>query len=237
MPNPISPATLKGFVPAVTTKVCDSLVKALIGFPAAVYRWYAWAFNADATASNALKQAIVPPGFIMQAAGVLLTQADWLLCNGQSVSKATYPELYAAIGTVYGGDGNPNFLVPNLADKFVIGVGANALAATGGEATHKLTDAEIGPSAFGHTHVVGRFAQSDDNDVYLVVAHDGQEAPDLDSRTVEGVGSTGKGTHYPLSVGGSDYIVTGPAINASTADVTPHENRPPFLALNYFIKT
>ena len=48
--------------------------------------------------------------------------AGYLLCNGSAVGRATYPELFAAIGTTYGaGDGNTTFNLPNLIDKFVEG--------------------------------------------------------------------------------------------------------------------
>ena len=38
----------------------------------------------------------------------------WLYCSGASISKSTYVGLYQSIGTIYGGDGNPNFNLPNL---------------------------------------------------------------------------------------------------------------------------
>ena len=238
MANPITPAALKGFVPAVAAKVCDALVKALLGFPAAVYRWYAWAFNADATPSNALKQGIIPPGFIMEAATVSDLATDWLICNGQSVSKDTYPELYAAIGTVFGGDGSPNFMVPNIVDRFIVGVGANALGATGGENAHVLTAAEIGPSAAGHTHVTGRFEVVDNDDFQVVIAANGETGPSLNANVIQGAGGSGSDPQYgPLSNGTGDYATTGPAISSSDTSAVAHENRPPFIALKHFIKT
>ena len=46
----------------------------------------------------------------------------YLLCNGSAVGRATYPELFAAIGTTYGsGDGSTTFNLPNLIDKFAQG--------------------------------------------------------------------------------------------------------------------
>ncbi|MET4721709.1 microcystin-dependent protein [Bradyrhizobium japonicum] len=38
----------------------------------------------------------------------------WLACNGQSVSIAEYQTLYAIIGTIYGGDGQTTFNLPDL---------------------------------------------------------------------------------------------------------------------------
>lgn len=39
---------------------------------------------------------------------------DWLLCDGSTVSIATYSVLYSVIGTRYGGDGVNNFKLPDL---------------------------------------------------------------------------------------------------------------------------
>lgn len=53
----------------------------------------------------------------------------WLICNGQALSSATYPELYAALGTTFGngssginGGGGKNFNVPDLRGEFVRGL-------------------------------------------------------------------------------------------------------------------
>lgn len=44
----------------------------------------------------------------------------WLLCNGQAVSRTTYQELFATIGTTYGqGDDTTTFNVPDYRGKFL----------------------------------------------------------------------------------------------------------------------
>ena len=46
----------------------------------------------------------------------------YLVCNGASVSRETYADLFAAIGTTFGsGDGSTTFTLPNLIDKFAQG--------------------------------------------------------------------------------------------------------------------
>ncbi len=46
----------------------------------------------------------------------------WLKCNGQAVSRSTYSDLYAAIGTIFGtGDGSTTFNLPELRGEFVRG--------------------------------------------------------------------------------------------------------------------
>jgi microcystin-dependent protein len=77
--------------------------------------------------------------------------ANWLICDGSSLStSAPYDKLFAVIGYTFGGSG-ANFNLPGLATKFGIGAGAGyALGATGGEASHTLTTAELAP----HPHAI-----------------------------------------------------------------------------------
>lgn len=50
----------------------------------------------------------------------------YLLCNGQEVSRTTYAELFALIGTTYGqGDGSTTFGLPNLKGRVLVGLDAN----------------------------------------------------------------------------------------------------------------
>ena len=80
--------------------------------------------------------------------------SGWLICDGKTISKNTYPELFAVIGYTYGGSGY-EFQVPDLRGQVVVGYksddsGFNSLGKTGGEKTHRLTEAEM-PS---HKHPV-----------------------------------------------------------------------------------
>ena len=52
----------------------------------------------------------------------------WLLCNGAGVSRSTFSNLFAKIGTTYGmGDGSTTFNIPDLRDRYIIGANTNAL--------------------------------------------------------------------------------------------------------------
>ena len=73
--------------------------------------------------------------------------ANWLIADGSSLDTTTYATLFAVYGYAFGGSG-ANFNLPNLLNRFPMGGGT--LAATGGEATHVLTAAEI-PA---HTHPI-----------------------------------------------------------------------------------
>ena len=88
----------------------------------------------------------LPVGSVVEWTGTQTPQ-NWLLCDGREVSRTTYSELFAAIGTVWGaGDGSTSFNIPDYRDKFVLGAGGNVdLAETGGEKEHTLTIDEIPP--------------------------------------------------------------------------------------------
>ncbi|MCC8147552.1 tail fiber protein [Akkermansia sp.] len=55
----------------------------------------------------------VAPGCFMWFCGSV-APTGWLECNGAILQINQYQELYAAIGTTYGGDGVTNFTLPNL---------------------------------------------------------------------------------------------------------------------------
>ena len=63
--------------------------------------------------------------------------SGFLECNGAAVSRSTYADLFAIVGTTYGaGDGSSTFNVPDLQDNVPVGKSNNkALASTGGANT------------------------------------------------------------------------------------------------------
>lgn len=130
---------------------------------------YSTALNGGAGAwllVNPTNTVLVPPG-VMAEFGGLTAPEGWLLCYGQAVSRTTYADLYAVIGTAWGaGDGTTTFNLPDYRGRVGAGkddmggtsanrltgisgsLDGDTLGATGGAETHTLTTAQI-PA---HTH-------------------------------------------------------------------------------------
>ena len=69
---------------------------------------------------------IVPPGAIMYFSNTTPPNGNWLVCNGQAVSRQGYANLFNAIGTRFGiGNGSTTFNVPYLIDRTVWGGTSN----------------------------------------------------------------------------------------------------------------
>lgn len=72
----------------------------------------------------ALKQMGIQTGMVVAFSANSAPKNGFLLCNGSAVSRTTYADLFAKIGTTYGtGDGSTTFNLPNLTDKFIQGSG------------------------------------------------------------------------------------------------------------------
>lgn len=68
-----------------------------------------------------------PVGTIVAFAGPLSKiPQNWRLCNGDPLSKNDYPQLWDKIENYWGGDGSPNFRLPDLRGVFLRGVDAGA---------------------------------------------------------------------------------------------------------------
>jgi hypothetical protein len=110
-------------------------------------------------------------------------------------------------------DGAPG--TPDLRSRFIVGYNADdsdykTMRATGGEARHALTPAEIG----NHTHAVAR----------------GGSAAGTHSHSYVGL---------PTTDASAGVAVYGPATGgaAQTGAATAHENRPPYMVLAYIMYT
>lgn len=179
--------------------------------------------TATAAELNVLSGGIAqPPTAAIHMYGGTSAPTGWLLCNGAAVSRSTYADLFAVVGTTYGaGDGSSTFNLPDLRDRFAVGSGTTYSAgATGGAATHTLSTAEMPAHTHsatsvdsGHTH---NFAVGNNADI------------DNDVGTSSGSGST------DTTASGTANITT---TIASTGGGGAHNNLPPYIGLAFIIKT
>jgi microcystin-dependent protein len=124
--------------------------------------------NATSNTISSSAASIIPVGSLMPYAGTS-APTGWTLCFGQAVSRTTFADLFAVVGTTYGiGDGSTTFNLPDLRGRVVAGkddmggtsanrltglsggVNGDVLGAAGGAEIHTLTTAEM-PS---HTHTI-----------------------------------------------------------------------------------
>ena len=81
--------------------------------------------------------------------GTTTAPLGFLICDGVAVSRTTFADLFAVVGTTFGvGDGSTTFNLPNLKGKIPVGRDSgdtdfDAIAETGGEKAHTLTVGEM----------------------------------------------------------------------------------------------
>jgi len=72
--------------------------------------------------TNAAKNEITPIGTVSAFAGASAPD-KYLMCDGSTISRTTYSDLYAVLGDVYGnGDGSTTFEIPDLRGEFLRGL-------------------------------------------------------------------------------------------------------------------
>jgi microcystin-dependent protein len=141
----------------------DWLVKAVMGQLIALNDPSAFIQNGTVTPDQAAEyltqvyesvKQVYPIGSIVVYAAGLPATTSILPCNGASYLRTDYPDLFSAIGTVWGAVDMNHFNVPDLRSRSVVGAGQGSglslrvAGQTFGEETHQLTVAELA----SHTH-------------------------------------------------------------------------------------
>jgi len=99
-------------------------------------------------------------GEIISYAGPTSPNPNWLPCDGSSLLRVDYPDLFDVIGVVYGSADASHFNLPDLRGRAPIGIGSGPGLSTRsigemvGEETHVLTIDELA----AHVHDVGNSA-------------------------------------------------------------------------------
>ena len=145
--------------------------------------------------------------------------------------RAKYPELFAAIGTIYGsGDGSTTFNVPNLQTRVPVGKGDGyELGDVGGEAEHTLTVDEM-PK---HEHIVNQpYSSSEARPFGVTTKSDFTKDYTVIDGTTKYLNTT-----ISITASGSNTNAVYPVITGRTGSNTAHNNMQPYTVVNYIIAT
>jgi microcystin-dependent protein len=155
------------------------------------------------------------------AVGFNFAPDGWLPCNGQLLPISQYDVLFNLIGTTYGGDGQTNFALPNLNGRVAVNQGAGpglsnyVIGQQGGSESVTLTAGQNG----GHAHLLRASSQTGSTNVpgtTVALAQSGQTLVDM------------------YGTGATNTTLSGASIGLAGGN-QPHENRQPFLTINYII--
>lgn len=150
----------------------------------------------------------------------------WALCSGQLLPIAQYTALFSLLGTYYGGNGVTTFALPDLRGRVPVnqgqgpGLSSYVIGQTGGVEGVTL----MAPNMPAHNHSVNinnqSATQTDPTNGIISVVNDGggREAKSYPAYTKNG--PTGTMSSQAIGVAGGSQ---------------PHENRQPFLTINFII--
>jgi len=151
----------------------------------------------------------LPAGILTPFAGSTAPDG-WLLCDGSDVSRTTYSNLFAMIGTSYGsGDGSTTFTLPDLRGRMAMG-----LDNMGGQSANRVTNEnadELGGADGEDSHTLTVDEMPIRNDY---ISHE-------------------PGT-FSGATGGTPMVRTVTA--GTVGSDQPHNNMPPYMAINYIMK-
>lgn len=101
------------------------------------------AFATTGAYSGGTGQLVPIGGTLLWWDDVLPTEGGYVWCNGQAISRTTYPVLFARWGTRFGaGDGSTTFGIPDLRD--TVPVGKSTMGAVASRGLQTLTNTTLG---------------------------------------------------------------------------------------------
>lgn len=156
--------------------------------------------------------------------------ANWHICDGSVLSISAYNGLYSLIGTIYGGDGVSTFGIPDLRGRAIVNQGKSlagtnyTIAQKGGAEEVTLEEADIPTHTHTFTVSASTATQPLPTNNFLAAPHD----PTLGGKTLL--------SYLPDNTTGIAKVDMNPAaVSDSSQSGQPHENRQPFIPMNYII--
>jgi microcystin-dependent protein len=168
---------------------------------------------------------LVPTGsLIMWASNTI--PSDWKLCNGAAISRVTFATLFSLLGTTFGaGDGTTTFNLPDFRNKFPYGADTVAVGGTGGTADSIVV---------AHTHTATSTSTVTDpghlHKTYGAYGGGGNPGGSLNINNPGGLDTNTTSATTGITVATS-------TTNASTGSSGTNANLPPYLGINFIIKT
>ena len=143
----------------------------------------------------------------------------WAFCNGQLLPINQNQALFSILGTTYGGDGRVNFALPDFRGRIPIYQGQGFIEGqAGGEEFHTLNQGEM-PQ---HNHIANA-SKTAGNSQFIQVTF-----PSASQNIPAAVGG---GIYAPPS----NLTTLNPSSVSNVGGSQPHEDRQPFLVLNFII--
>ena len=150
----------------------------------------------------------------------------WTFCNGQLLPINQNQALFSLLGTTFGGDGRVTFGLPNLQGRIPIHTGAgHTLGELGGEYAHTLNISEL-PAHLHNINVDSATAAGSNQNVGASNTVLGQST---------GVPTQGSPFQVNMYSANPPTVTQAPQSISNVGGSQPHENKQPFLTLNFVI--
>jgi microcystin-dependent protein len=209
------------------------------------------------SAFQAVQETIISSGSIQMFAGSTAPNG-WLVCDGSTVSRKTYGDLFKILGTTYGsGNSNTTFTLPDMRGRCPIGVGtgnsltARTLGSNVGAETATLAEtnlpshthtATVGTQSANHTHT-GTSGGVSANHTHGWARNVGSSGSyglrDGAGRSANGTPNTGgvSANHtHATTTGNESANHTHSVTNSNTGSGTPVGIMLPSIVVNFIIK-